>query len=65
MRILVFILIGLILLSLGSALFYLIRDQGRSTNMVKMLAIRVGLSIALFLILMIGYKLGFITGRLT
>jgi Na+-driven multidrug efflux pump len=65
MRILVFILIGLILFSLGSALFYLIRDQGRSTNTVKMLAIRVALSIALFLILMIGYKLGFITGRLT
>jgi hypothetical protein len=64
-RILVFILIGLILLSLGSALFFLIRDRGRSTNTVKMLAIRVGLSIALFLILMIGYKLGFITGRLT
>lgn len=65
MRIVVFILIGLILLSLGSALFYLIRDQGRSMNTVKMLAIRVGLSIALFLILIIGYKLGFITGRLT
>ena len=64
MRILVFILIGLILVSLGSALFYLIRDQGKSTNMVKMLAIRVGLSVALFLILVIGYKLGFITGRL-
>jgi hypothetical protein len=31
---------------------------------VKMLAIRVGLSITLFLILIIGYKLGFITGRL-
>ena len=65
MRIVVFILIGLILLSLGSALFYLIRDQGRSMNTVKMLAIRVGLSIALFLILIIGYKLGFITSRLT
>jgi Protein of unknown function (DUF2909) len=65
MRILVFILIGLILVSLGSALFYLIRDQGKSTNMVKMLAVRVGLSIALFLILIIGYKLGFISGRLT
>jgi hypothetical protein len=64
-RILVFILIGLILLSLGSALFFLIRDRGRSTNTVKMLAIRVGLSLLLFLILMIGYKLGFITGRLT
>lgn len=64
MRIVVFILIGLILLSLGSALYYLIRDQGKSMNTVKMLAIRVGLSIALFLILIIGYKLGFITGRL-
>ena len=60
-----FILIGLILFSLGSALFYMIRDQGKSMNTVKMLAIRVGLSITLFLILIIGYKLGFITGKLT
>ncbi len=65
MRIVVFILIGLILASLGSALFYLIRDRGRSTNTVKMLAIRVALSIGLFLLLMIGYKLGYISGRLT
>ena len=65
MRILVFVLIGLILLSLGSALFYMIRDQGKSMNTVKMLVVRVGLSIVLFLILIIGYKLGFITGRLT
>ncbi len=65
MRILVFILIGLILFSLGSALYYLIRDKGRSTNTVKMLAIRVALSIGLFLLLIIGYKLGFITGKLT
>lgn len=65
MRIVVFILIGLILASLGSALFYLIRDRGKSTNTVKMLAIRVALSIGLFLLLMIGYKLGYISGRLT
>jgi len=64
-RIVVFILIGLILASLASALFFLIRDQGRSMNTVRMLAIRVGLSLLLFLILMIGYKLGFIPGRLT
>jgi hypothetical protein len=64
MRILVFILIGLILVSLGSALFYLIRDKGQSMNTVKMLAVRVALSIGLFLLLIIGYKLGFITGRL-
>ena len=65
MRILVFTIIGLILLSLGSALFFLIRDKGQSTRTVKALAVRVALSLALFLLLMIGYKLGFITGRLT
>ncbi len=64
MRIVVFILIGLILASLGSALFFMIRDKGRSMNTVKMLALRVALSIGLFLVLIIGYKLGYITGRL-
>jgi hypothetical protein len=65
MRILVLALIGLILVSLGSALFFLVRDKGQSTRTVKALAVRVALSIALFLLLMIGYKLGFIPGRLT
>jgi hypothetical protein len=65
MRILVLAIIGLILASLGSALFFLVRDKGQSTRAVKALAVRVALSIALFLLLMIGYKLGFIPGRLT
>jgi len=65
MRILVLAFIGLILFSLGSALVFLIRDKGQSTRTVKALAVRVALSLALFLLLMIGYKLGFITGRLT
>ena len=65
MRIVVLAIIGLILLSLGSALVFLIRDKGQSTRTVKALAVRVALSLALFLLLMIGYKLGFITGRLT
>ncbi|MGH8682626.1 MAG: twin transmembrane helix small protein [Burkholderiales bacterium] len=65
MRILVFALITLILISLGSALFFLVRDKGQSTRTVKALAVRVALSLALFLLLMIGYKLGFIPGRLT
>lgn len=64
MRYFVLAILALILLSLGSALFYLIRDQGRSGKVVQMLAIRVGLSIALFVILMMSYKLGFITQRL-
>jgi len=65
MRIVVLAIIGLILLSLGSALVFLVRDKGQSTRTVKALAVRVALSLALFLLLMIGYKLGFITGRLT
>ena len=65
MRIVVLVMIGLILFSLGSALVFLIRDKGQSTRTVKALAVRVALSLALFLLLMIGYKLGFITGRLT
>jgi hypothetical protein len=65
MRILVLALIGLILISLGSALFFLVRDKGQSLRTVKALAVRVGLSIVLFLLLMIGYKLGLIPGRLT
>ena len=65
MRLLVLAFIGLILISLGSALFFLVRDKGQSTRTVKALAVRVALSIALFLLLMIAYKLGFIPGRLT
>ncbi len=65
MRFVVFAFIILILASLGSALFFLIRDKGQSTRTVKALAIRVALSIGLFLLLMVGYKLGLINGRLT
>jgi formate/nitrite transporter FocA (FNT family) len=65
MRIVILAIIALILLSLGSALVFLIRDKGQSTRTVKALAVRVALSLALFLLLIIGYKLGFITGRLT
>lgn len=60
MRILALILIFFILFSLGSALYYLIKDKGTTDRTVKMLTVRVGLSIALFLLLMGGYYFGFI-----
>jgi hypothetical protein len=63
MRIVIIVFIALILLSLGSALVYLIRDKGSSTRTVKALTIRVGLSIALFLFLMAGYYFGFLQVR--
>jgi Protein of unknown function (DUF2909). len=50
----------LIIASLGSALFYLMRDKGQSNNTVKALALRVGLSVALFISLLIAHWLGWI-----
>jgi formate/nitrite transporter FocA (FNT family) len=64
MRYFVIAMLALILLSLGSALFYLVKDRGQSMRTVKALAVRVGLSIALFLILMASYYFGFITDRI-
>ena len=52
MRILVIIMLVLIVGSLGSALWFLIRDKGKSDRTVKALTVRISLSIALFLLLM-------------
>ncbi|MDC8759789.1 twin transmembrane helix small protein [Janthinobacterium fluminis] len=61
MKIVVAIAFILILGSLGSALFYLMRDKGKSNRTVHALALRVGFSITLFLLILLGYKLGYIT----
>ncbi len=64
MKIIVIVFIALIVASLGSALFYLVTDRGSSDRMLKALAIRVGLSLTLFALLMAGYYFGFIPGKL-
>jgi len=65
MRFVVILFIILILASLGSALFFLVSDRGQSKRTVRALALRVGLSLTLFLLLMAGYYFGLIPGRLT
>ncbi len=60
MKILVAIAFLLIIGSLGSALFFLMRDKGKSNRTVHALAMRVGLSITLFLLLLGAYKMGWI-----
>jgi hypothetical protein len=64
LKIAVILIFIAILASLGSALFFLVTDQGRSKRTVKALAVRVGLSLALFLLLMAGYYFGFIPGKI-
>jgi hypothetical protein len=65
MRIVVIGFLIAIVASLASALVFLFRDQGRdSKRMVKALALRVGLSIMLFILLAAGYYSGLITDKL-
>ncbi len=64
MRIVVFIFIAFILGSLFSALYFLLKDKGRSERTVKALTVRIILSIVLFALLMLSVRFGFITQRL-
>lgn len=54
----------MILASLFSALVFIYKDRSGSKRAVKALALRVGLSIGLFLLLMAGYYFGLIKERL-
>ncbi|MEE9351862.1 MAG: twin transmembrane helix small protein [Thiotrichaceae bacterium] len=49
-----------ILYSLGSALFYMMKDGDGSKRMVKALTMRVGLSVVLFLVLIFAFWMGWI-----
>lgn len=63
MRYFVVLMLFLIIGSLVSGLYYVMRDDHKSNRAVKALALRVGLSVTLFLILMGSYYFGFIPGR--
>ena len=63
MRYVVILMLVLIVASLGSGLYFVMHDQDNSKRAVKALAIRVGLSIVLFLILMASYYFGLVPGR--
>jgi Na+-driven multidrug efflux pump len=58
MRYVVIVMLLAIIASLGSAAVFMLRGRGDSRRMAKALALRVGLSVALFLMLMAGYFFG-------
>jgi Protein of unknown function (DUF2909) len=64
MRIIVILFIVIIFASLGSALYYMVRDKGTTERTAKALTIRVALSVLLFLLLMLGFHFGLINTRL-
>ncbi len=60
MKIIIAIAFILILASLTSALVMLMRDKGKSDRTLKALALRVGFSIALFLLILLAHYFGLI-----
>jgi hypothetical protein len=60
MKILVILFLLVILGSLGSALYFLLTDKGRTDRTVRALTWRIALSITLFVLLMAGYATGII-----
>jgi len=60
-KLLVIAILLIILFSLFSGLFFLVKDQGSSTRTVKALTLRIALSVALFALLLIGMSTGLIT----
>lgn len=59
-KIIVVLFLISIFFALGSALYYLVTDRGDSTRIVKALTWRIGLSFLLFILLILGFALGWI-----
>lgn len=54
----VIVILLIIIGSLFSGMFFMLRDRGQSTRTVKALTVRIALSLILFALLMIGYWAG-------
>lgn len=58
MKILIVVFLLLIIVSLAVALRHLLLEGERSPKTAKALTVRIGMSIALFFLLLLGYKAG-------
>ena len=60
MKAVILVAFALIIGSLVSALVFLVRDQGRTRNVVRALGFRVGFSILLFMFILFAHQMGWI-----
>ncbi len=60
MQIVIIIAFILILVSLFSGLYFVMKDKGKTNRAVNALTFRIGFSILLFLFIIISYKMGLI-----
>ncbi len=59
-KIIVIVMLLVIIGSLASAMFFLYKDRGQGTRTARALTWRISLSITLFVLLLVGFKLGLI-----
>jgi len=59
-KILVLVVMLAIVISLGSGLYFLLTDKGKSKRLVNSLTWRIGLSVSLFILLLIAWLFGLI-----
>lgn len=62
-KVIIIVFLIAILYSLGSSFYFLVHDKGEGDRTVRRLTWRVGLSLALVLLLYVGFKLGIIEPR--
>ena len=59
-KIIFILLFSIIIISLFSSLFFLVKDKGNKKRVVNALKVRIGLSVVLFIILIYMYSNGYI-----
>lgn len=57
-RVIVIGFLAFIVFNLGAGLYYMMRDKGRSDRTLNALTWRIGLSVTLFLLLILGFATG-------
>ena len=60
MKIVIVLILGIIVASLGSALYHLLMDRERTQKTVRALTLRIALSLGLFLLLLMAFASGLI-----
>ena len=56
----ILIAFAIIIGSLAAAGIFLVRDKGKSRSVVHALTVRIGMSVALFVVILVAYKMGWI-----
>jgi hypothetical protein len=59
-KIIIVVLLGLVLLSLGAGMFSMVKDRGGTNRTVKFLTLRITLSVLVFIFIGVSFYMGWI-----